>query len=481
VPGAVFVPAALNDLSVDVAVGSPAQGAVFYRGATKWNSLAAGTNGQVLTSGGAAANPSWTTLSSTFAGLADVSVPGVAQGAVLYRGASAFNALAAGTSGQYLTSGGAAANPLWATLPTTLSGDVTLAPSSVNRNLIVPTADTNKGLVLRGFSATQSANFIEVQKSDSTLLGRWAPDGSMTLGGVYPNVAKLTINSYSGTGPAIVLNDVGNGTTASIQPYTGNSIYFPSSGGIIVPKITSAASGNSITDTTFHWIFGSGVNSTFQGSGGTDPNSDAFSATPSWPLAANYRAFSSYGANAVNTFTLPTFQIDTNGAMSWAALNTAPDLMTGRASAGQWFFTSLDTATNTITPTKVWRHNTSGTPAAGYGSSLGVQLQSSTTINRNAAQMQTQWIVATDATRTARYTLFASDFAADRECLRIEASGTAAMIGFLGHAAQARPAAYTITNPVSNRSFDTTTVTLAQLAQVVGTLLADMQGFGLVG
>lgn len=35
---------------------------------------------------------------------------------------------------------------------------------------------------------------------------------------------------------------------------------------------------------------------------------------------------------------------------------------------------------------------------------------------------------------------------------------------------------YTITNPVANRAFDTTTVTLPQLAQVVGTMIADEQG-----
>jgi hypothetical protein len=117
-PLAVFVPAALNDLSVDVSVGSPAQGAIFYRGATVWNALAAGTNGQVLTSGGAAANPSWTTLpadTDTLATLTDVTLSGTAQGDLLYRGASAWNNLAHGTAGQLLQSGGAAANPSWVT------------------------------------------------------------------------------------------------------------------------------------------------------------------------------------------------------------------------------------------------------------------------------------------------------------------------------------------------------------------------------
>jgi hypothetical protein len=58
------------------------------------------------------------------------------QGAVLYRGASAWAALAPGTSGQVLTTGGAAANPSWTTAAgggsgiTQLTGDVTAGPGS---------------------------------------------------------------------------------------------------------------------------------------------------------------------------------------------------------------------------------------------------------------------------------------------------------------------------------------------------------------
>lgn len=46
-------------------VGSPAQGDIFYRNATGWVRLAAGTAGQLLQSGGASANPSWVTPGAT--------------------------------------------------------------------------------------------------------------------------------------------------------------------------------------------------------------------------------------------------------------------------------------------------------------------------------------------------------------------------------------------------------------------------------
>lgn len=44
----------------------------------------------------------------------------------------------------------------------------------------------------------------------------------------------------------------------------------------------------------------------------------------------------------------------------------------------------------------------------------------------------------------------------------------------LRDAVNTTPDAYTVTNPVERRSFDTTTVTTQQLAEVVGTILSDL-------
>jgi hypothetical protein len=49
---------------IDGALGS-VQGDIIYRGASVWGVLAPGTSGQLLSSGGAAANPSWITASGT--------------------------------------------------------------------------------------------------------------------------------------------------------------------------------------------------------------------------------------------------------------------------------------------------------------------------------------------------------------------------------------------------------------------------------
>lgn len=54
-------------------------------------------------------------------------------------------------------------------------------------------------------------------------------------------------------------------------------------------------------------------------------------------------------------------------------------------------------------------------------------------------------------------------------------------IGFFAATPFAQPSAYTVTNPVSTRSFDTTTVTLSSLAEVVGTVIRDFGGSGATG
>jgi len=49
----------LQDLTVDVSLSGVAQGDLFFRGSSKWNNLAAGTVGNLLATGGSGANPSW--------------------------------------------------------------------------------------------------------------------------------------------------------------------------------------------------------------------------------------------------------------------------------------------------------------------------------------------------------------------------------------------------------------------------------------
>jgi hypothetical protein len=66
-----------------------------------------GTSGQVLTSGGSSASPTWSTPTTTS--------PAGSTGQVQYNNAGAFGAISSGTSGQVLTSAGSGSAPTWST------------------------------------------------------------------------------------------------------------------------------------------------------------------------------------------------------------------------------------------------------------------------------------------------------------------------------------------------------------------------------
>lgn len=107
----------IPDLSTSAAVSAAldkigaARGDVLYRGEMGWVVLPPGTSGDALLTGGAGADPSWGPVATNIQTLLDgIST---AQGAVLFRGVSGWVALAPGTAGQVLTTGGAAADVSW--------------------------------------------------------------------------------------------------------------------------------------------------------------------------------------------------------------------------------------------------------------------------------------------------------------------------------------------------------------------------------
>jgi hypothetical protein len=92
--------------------------------------------------------------------------------------------------------------------------------------------------------------------------------------------------------------------------------------------------------------------------------------------------------------------------------------------------------TDVITGVRQKSHGASGT---GGGGRYQFQSSSSTTNYRDTGAVEATWVDGTDATRKARLALFAYDTAA-REGVRVEGTGSAAAIGFLGASAIARPA-----------------------------------------
>ncbi len=127
-----------------------------------------------------------------------------------------------------------------------------------------------------------------------------------------------------------------------------------------------------------------------------------------------------------------------------------------------------DSATNATSTGATYGHNTSGTAAAGYGTVYKYQLQSSTTADTDAYNETLTWATATHASRKARMIFNISD-TSSREALRMEASGTAAMIGFLGAGASAALASPDLGTLATTFGLATGTPTFAG-ANVTGTV-----------
>ena len=89
-------------------IASAAQGDVFFRGASVIQRLGAGTERQLLRTGGTGANPAWQDLIGTKIGATTT------QGGIFYEDSNGRLArLAAGTSGEVLTTQGSTADPIW--------------------------------------------------------------------------------------------------------------------------------------------------------------------------------------------------------------------------------------------------------------------------------------------------------------------------------------------------------------------------------
>jgi hypothetical protein len=150
--------AAANTLSnILDAIISSSRGTLIYRTNSGWTGLAPGTSGQILQTGGASGDPSWTAApgalpiatarllanisGSTAAPIANTltaifdSILGATRGMIIYRDNSGWRVLAAGTAGQLLRTGGTTADPSWITATPgsgigQLTGDVTAGPGT---------------------------------------------------------------------------------------------------------------------------------------------------------------------------------------------------------------------------------------------------------------------------------------------------------------------------------------------------------------
>jgi hypothetical protein len=270
---------------------SSARGTVLTRNVTGWVALSPGPSGQYLQSAGAGADLLWGsplgagTVTSVAAGtglttgagpitgagtisfaqvanltlLANISgataapVPSTlslifdailssTQGAVLYRGASTWAALAPGTSGQFLQTGGAAANPSWASA----SGAAPIGASQIPANLTAGTA------LALGHTLSDILDYI-VSSSRGTLLFR----GASGWTGLAPGTAGQILSTGGTTGDPswIAAPTGGSGTPGNYiarRIFTTGGTYTPTSGtgAVIVTVVAGGGAGGGVAVTS---------------------------------------------------------------------------------------------------------------------------------------------------------------------------------------------------------------------------------------
>jgi hypothetical protein len=138
---------------------------------------------------------------------------------------------------------------------------------------------------------------------------------------------------------------------------------------------------------------------------------------------------------------------------------------------------ATDSGTNSTLNVLGLSHNSSGVVAAGFGVGLPFLLESSTTESQNAALIEALWNSPTHASYIADLVFSAYNAGTKREAIRVRGN-TGAQIGLFGAAPVSQSTGWAVTNPVTRKTFDTTTVTLPQLAEAVGTIINYLISLG---
>lgn len=410
----------------DVLTGSVVRGDILYGNATpKLARLAlGGIAGSVLTRD--ATDMVWSAGGLAFAGAFTLTVP--ATGTAL---------LATGIAGGQTLIGG------------TVAGD----------NLVLKGADSGTGGEVRVqmTSSGQTARLMAWRTDAAALLSCIQPDGRWAFGpGIAPavgvghnlsyafsgslGVAQQVVSSYSGTGTVYgaLLEATVTATTANVANSYG-AFYrtrLTSANAHTITGTTAAvnaelylAASNALSATTAHLFLGSIVVGAQTGTIGTLYGLRL----PDITLGGtnNYAVATGKGLNVLG---------DQLAITGWAdrAQLTVTGHTTQAVATGLVAFTRNDAAAGV---SRVLTLTSLGSGADGDGGSINLLGKSSTTAAQNMGLIEWYWPAtggATHASRFSRMVFSVYDAAGTREGLRIEASGSAAKIGFLGAAAVVR-------------------------------------------
>lgn len=313
-----------------------AQGDILYRGPTGWTVLAPGNPTQLLQTGGASANPSWvnapTTLPSipqntllantagtssipiatTISTLFDAAI-GSTQGEIIYRNNFGWTVLNPGTSGQFLATGGAGANPSWqpGNVGTVTSVGLTAAsiftvtgsPITTSGSLALGLATENANLIFAGPASGAAAtptfrSMVTADIPDNTVtLAKLATQANLTiLSNISGAIAVPSANTLS------AILDASFGSTQGGVLFRGASAWQfigPGTNGQVLT--TNGAAANPT------WLFPAGARpllasdiTIFVATTGNDSNSGL---TSSVPVLTGQRALNILSAYDLNTHT----------------------------------------------------------------------------------------------------------------------------------------------------------------------------------
>lgn len=355
-------------------------------------------------------------------GAVTMSLGSDANGDIYYRSSNVLTRLAKGTALQQLRMNAGATAPEWATISS--SGATTaldnLASVAINTALL-----TGAG-VAAAFTATQPAQITTAQVGiAATLTASAAVAGSSVAGAAAGgaitlttgNAARLTsgdanggdINLTCGTG-------IGSGTQGNVV-VSARQLRFPSGSsgapGIALSSFVNSGlyhDGNGLAIVNSSTRVATCLNGGFYMNGAVRLGTNFVEFGSGDPLSVN-------GDVALQRNGTSILEVNNRTGGQWAALKC------GTRDA------SVSAITNGLT---LGHLHSSGTPAAGMGSAILFNINSSTTIDQNAAQIAAIWTTATHASRTADLVFYTvNNAAALAESARMLANGNFAVKGGL--------------------------------------------------
>lgn len=310
------------------------------------------------------------------------------------------------------------------TLTTQLGTAVILAPGSSARNVIQPSASTYIPLTLKG-AASQSADLLELQNSSGTILSKCEADGTFHVN-VVGTHGKMRMGALPG---ATDYGGIWVGSYVASADATNYSLLATTNGAGAVPYTIFNAPGSSgvmlfaQNNSYFMQIKGSRISiSTSTGAVG-----DSASRLSILTESASKKALSLIGYTSQSVYLMDW---QDSGGNTIGFIGASGSLYTG----------PLDSATNTVIDALSADHNSSSTPAAGFGTALLFYSKSSTTGSRKVARVRGEWNVATDASRAGDLVGSAFYTTTEQEGWRVRAASGAVKLSFFGATPVAKPA-----------------------------------------